>query len=443
MFLRLTSASLLLCFGCGGNDVHHLPDGPPNGDGSVVVDGPPDGTPHGLVSMTVFDQAGTGAVDVGVPVVFINPDGTLVATVATDSTGKASADVMPGASVTVVQANTSTNNTVLQTVLGAQPGDNLRIGVEVPGTAVGAFTVNFTPIAGVVNSYSVIGPCFPPAPATGGTATLMMFANCKLDTMDIVVIATSAAGVPLGFLEQTGVAFVAGGSTTIPAAALQPMATFNATYSNLPVEVTGVGLTRLVPDGFGLAASTNMTPTGTTLALSVLGAQPATALVRNLFQGPGRARQQLFQNLAGNVTTYGVDASTTLLPWLGTVTMDVTTGIVTEPVSSAGTTGDTPDLAVLQVAYNRPAAVATTTFRWLVFGPDAGNFTLPTMPAEVGAVNPSAGDVVSSASNFIIESDSVANYDAIRATPYKLLLQIPGQRIDGTKLRVGQTPPAP
>ncbi len=440
MFLRLTSASLLLWFGCGGNDVHHLPDAPGTGDGSGMSDAPPDAPPHGVVTMTVFDPGGTGAPAVGIPVVFINADGTFVANVPTDSTGKSSADVMPGASVTVVEVLSA--RTEMQTVLGAQPGDNLSIGVETPTLSAGSFTVNFTPIVGAAAfNYEVFGPCGS-VTTTTGTATLPMVNNCKLDTMEIAVFATSSAGQPAGYLSMAGVPFINGGSVTIPQGAFKPDVTFNASYTDISADVTNITLARSVPDGFGFAEQTNMATTGATLALSLPAPELTTALAASKFVGPANASQQLFQNLAGNTTTYQVDVGANLLPWLGQASLDVTTGVLSMPADSTGTSGDAPDLVLYETAYSR-GTLAPINFAWVVFGPSAGNVTLPMMPAALGNVNPQAGDTAGTSLGFSFDSDQFTGYDAVRATPYLLVPLIHPERIAGAKLRVSFSPVLP
>src|SRR3954471_14790518 len=84
--------TVVLCMGCGSVKSGQLPDAAPSIDA----------TTRGTVHVMVLDPSGTGAAAVGANVVFIDPDGTLVKRVATDSAGKADADVLPGASVTSI-----------------------------------------------------------------------------------------------------------------------------------------------------------------------------------------------------------------------------------------------------------------------------------------------------------------------------------------------------
>src|SRR5262249_50234347 len=150
--------------------------------------------------------------------VFVDPDGTLVKRAATDTSGKAQADVLPGGTVTsIVLVNMQY---MLMTVLGIKPGDDLVLGYRAAaGSVAGTFTVTYAPFTGATH-YIIASPCnatASPAPATGGPpppAQLTIFNSCKLDPMEIVVIPQGANG-SLTSISKTGVAFTAGGSTTI------------------------------------------------------------------------------------------------------------------------------------------------------------------------------------------------------------------------------------
>src|SRR5258708_6395463 len=83
-----------------------------------------DAPAHGVVTVTVLDPQGTGAPTQGVPVVFVDPSGMVVAHPVTDANGKASQDVKAGSSVTVVEM-TSTNGFEMIAILDVAPGDNL------------------------------------------------------------------------------------------------------------------------------------------------------------------------------------------------------------------------------------------------------------------------------------------------------------------------------
>src|SRR4029077_8100117 len=105
----------------------------------------------GTVRVTVLDPSGTGAPAVGANVVFLDPDGMLVKRVATDTSGKANADVLPGASVTSI-ALINTTQYQLQTVLGVKPGDDLVLGSKTADSSTaGTFTVTYPALSGATS----------------------------------------------------------------------------------------------------------------------------------------------------------------------------------------------------------------------------------------------------------------------------------------------------
>src|SRR4051812_11718103 len=73
------------------------------------ADAPQDADPRGPVHVTVRDVIGNGAPAPNIPVVFIDPDGTVVADIVSDADGRATANVLPGASVSAVYQQLTTN----------------------------------------------------------------------------------------------------------------------------------------------------------------------------------------------------------------------------------------------------------------------------------------------------------------------------------------------
>jgi hypothetical protein len=55
----------------------------------------------------------------------------------------------------------------------------------------------------------------------------------------------------------------------------------------------------------------------------------------------------------------------------------------------------------------------TTTFIWTLFAAEATDIVLPTLPAELAEIIPSAKDTLTSAA-FLLEADTITGYDAIR-----------------------------
>jgi hypothetical protein len=408
----------------------------------------PDAATRGTVHVTVLDPSGTGAPAVGASVVFLDPDGTLVKRAATDTGGKADADLLPGGSVTSVALQTSAYQ--IQSVLAVQPGDDLILGVKTPDTmAIGNVTVSFPAYTQVTPaSYTVGGPCgtgssFPP-PAGGpppASVTLSFNNTCKLDTMEIVVQANDGNGNPIAVIGKTGLPFVVNGTATVTGTYQAPR-TFTGSYTNVNANITSLGMTRTVPDGFGLSASPPIAaPPAATQVMTVAGVIGSSALIDTQLAIASRARQIVRQSISGSAASYGLDLSTTLLPWLGTPTFDAASGKLLVPTDPTGTTTAAPDLVRLAATYRRtdPVSGAQTSFTWTVFSPVAADLVLPRLPPEVGSVMPTSTDTVT-ITGFSLESDAVAGYDAVRHDLNAAFFQLTSSRPPGTTLRAAISP---
>jgi hypothetical protein len=433
--LHRLALTVVLGAGCGSVGNGHLPDAPPA----------PDAPARGTVHVTVLDPGGTGAPAVGANVVFIDPGGTLVKRVATDSAGKADAEVLPGASVTSVAR---INNTYqLQTIVAVKPGDDLVLGTRSQDfTSLGTFTVNYPPL-GTPASYQVAGPCglvFVSPPVAGQppptTATFTVSASCKQDPMEIIVSPNDVNGLPTAVISKTGVPFVANGSTTLTGN-YQGIRTFTASYSNVNPIVTSMSLSRTVPDAFGIGSSMAVQSPTASQVINLTGVTGSNARLITRFSTASRSFQDVRQNLSGSAVTYGLDAAANLLPWIDQPTLDVANHKLVVPLDMTGTSNARPDLFRVTATYRRTDMnQVTTSFSWTVFAPDAGDITLPTLPPEVGDVIPAATDTVGTVTAAMVDSDNVSGYDAIRNDLNAAFLLYGGSRPPGTTLRFSSSP---
>ena len=350
----------------------------------------------------------------GVPVVFVDADGTEVGHPVTDQDGIASADVHAGASATVV----ITRETITQmtTLLGLKPGDDIILGPRrgMP-TSAGNFTVSFATYSGATN-YTVYGPCG----ATNSTTSpvgLTMQSDCKQDTMDLLVVAYDPNGNPLASLTKTGVTFAAGGSTAVTGT-YQVVSNFTASYTNVSATVTSIDFTRELPDNDGFTRGASGAPASGTYSASVPAPQGSTARVITNLETSTGAQQTIEQAIQGNALTYGMDVGATALPWLGEPALDLANHTITVTIDPTGTSGDTPDVFALEGSYSRTIDQMNHSYDWLVLGPTPGDLVLPIMPAEVGDVMPKADDSSAFAAAFMVDSDAIAGYDAIRQDIY-------------------------
>ena len=405
---------------CGEVPTNHLADAPPGGsDGG----GGSDGASPGRVTVTALDSQGSAAPLVGAQVVFTDGKGSQRAV--TDATGTASASVDDGATLTVIGSTNGNNaSPFLQTVYGVKNGDHITLGTGRDFSDAGAFTVKFTPQQGVTN-YEVFGPCSATSVSnsTGGnslSASLSFQTQCKQDPMELVIVGFEAGtGVATISQDKTGVSFVNGGSTTLTGA-FKPFITLAASFTNGSDDST-VFLARLAPDNAGFESSVNATIVQGTAKPTVTGPVVSTALLQSDITRTGFGGQSVFQRIAGDATTYGLDIAGNVLPWLGAVTFDPAAQTIKVPVTTEGSKGDAPDLFACEVGYARMAGTTggpTTQFTWLIVTDKPGDVVLPTLPADLAGLSALASDTVGQADCVAVESDQIAGYDAARLTPY-------------------------
>ncbi len=406
---------------CGEVPTNHLADAPPGGSGDGG--GGSDGATAGLVKVTAFDIQGAATPLVGAQVVFTDAKGTQRGV--TDATGTASASVEDGGTVTVIGSTNGTNpEPFLQSVSGVKNGDHITLGTARDFSDAGSFTVKFTPQPGVTN-YEVFGPCGATSVsnATGGdslVASLSFQAQCKQDPMELVIVGFDAqSGLATISQDKTGVSFVAGGSTTLTGA-FRPFLTLAASYTN-GSDDNGVFLARLAPDNAGFESSVNAAIAGGTAKPAVTGPVTSTALLQSDITRAGLGRQSVFQRVAGDATTYGLDIAGNVLPWLGAITFDPATQTIKVPVTTEGSKGDAPDLFACEVGYARmdgTTGAQTAQFQWLIVTDKPGDVVLPTLPADLAGLAALATDVAGQSDCVAVESDQIAGYDAARLTPY-------------------------
>jgi hypothetical protein len=430
----LSSLAIALLVACGStSDTRHLPDAPPP---------PPmvDAAPHGGVTVTVLDpNGGTGLPSPGLPIVFFDPDGSVVVSELTGLDGKARADVKPGASFVVIVNNGGF--TLLYAVQALQPGDDIVFGQPASdNTVAGTFTVNFTTVANAT-SYQVYGPCGQTS-VTASPAVLQISNFCKpATTMELQVHAFNNVGTSLGFVDKTGVAFVAGGSVAMPTT-YTAYSAINATYTNA-TGISGIFLSRQAPGpgGFSSSSSSSGSPLPSTVVMpSFSGPATSVAVMQSQINTPANATGQVSTGVAGNATSYMLDLTANLLPWFDTPTFDVATRQLARPTITTGTTTDAPDLVLTFLSYNKMTSTTSHTVEWEIFGPTTAAFTLPSIPADLGDLNAAAGDTTSFVQAAMFEADSLAGWNAVRPN---IFVSINGGQVlpGGTgRFRISQSP---
>jgi hypothetical protein len=453
--MKIVSAALgALIAGAGCGSVNSNPGdaggGGSDGGGTGQLDGGPGDSSapiqRGAVQVTVVDPSGSGVPAVGVTVVFVDPDGTVVKTANTDSNGKASADVLPGASVTTVAPRASSFQ--MRTMLAVKPGDDLVIGPKVIDTRVsGTFTLSWPDAPNHATTFSVYGPCgfvglttfnpSLPGPTAPTTLSFGLQNGCRPETGEILIWARGQNGTSLHFNDNTDVPLSAGGSFAM-ANMWNGGFTFSASYTNA-ASVSTITSDRIVPDG-GRSAPVTMPATDNT-TIGMPGPFGVTARMVSKFAAASGAKQTVRQKLPGSATTYALNVNATLLAWLNAPTFNAAVQElqIIKLAPSAAAAAE-PDLLKVSASWQR----GSTQYSWEVFGPDATTVKLPVLPEAAGAgLNPTSADVLqTTATSF--EADTVAGYDAVRANAGAAITDLfVAPRSPAALIRISESPPPP
>jgi hypothetical protein len=381
-----------------------------------------DADQHGPVTVITMNPDGVSGPMMGATVVFQEPSGELAAEVVTDANGKASANVLPGATVTAVYVVSATRNDI-ETVTGVKPGDTITIGDVYDATADGTFTVNVIDVVGT-SAYYVFGPCgyntyVPPAAIAGGTVhrngviatdpvTISLQKGCEEPMMDLVAVRV-VGGAFTDYVELTNVPYVASGSVT-QTAAWTPVANLAFDVSDIPADVTSVVVSDTIPDNNGFNTSVVPAINTNDAQGSMIVPLAQTALVMSTFDGTHNGEQQVYDMVDGTKPTYALDAGASLLPWVDRPVLDLATGKVTTASAGGNVPGDAFDV---RVQFERPAATPTV-YAWSVWAASVGDVTLPTLPPDLAANDPLATDTFDSSSAYVFDLDPATGYDAVR-----------------------------
>jgi hypothetical protein len=394
-----------------------------HGDGNGADSGSlVDADLRGPVTVTVYATDGTTTPVENAQVVFVEPNGSIEATVPTNAQGVATANVLAGASVTAVYPTDPDFHHQLETVLGVKPGDAIAIGPigDPPhGAPTGTFTMN-VPDNGAA-SYAVYGPCggLTQSAAGSGSPTAVpidLYDDCKQSTMDVIAIANGGSGA-FAWVEKNGVAYTNGGSDTM-GSGWQPFHTVTATYTDVPVsDVVSISLIDSAPDTFGYLRSSYVPTTTATTTTSVQTVGAAHALITTQLSNDGQGRQDIYEVVDGTKTDYGLDVGASLLPWLDVPQLDVAGGKIT--VAQSGTSTLTPDLYDTFVDYQRTGTTTTVSFEWEILGPTPGDMAFPPLPASLSENVPLATDTVTFAWGMILDADAITSYDQIRGSLFQ------------------------
>jgi hypothetical protein len=414
-WMRWVGAWMLLV-ACGKAGTDAAPDAP-RIDGAIadattdaVADAPYDASTIAPVTVITYEMPSGSGVASDVPVVFVQPNGTIAGEVRSDLNGVASATVLPGASVTAVYRGAV--GATLYTVTEVQPGDHIDIG-PAPSQQVtsGTFTVNVPAYPGAM-AYDVYGPCggtFAGAAGNGAPtpATLTFADDCQKATMDLVVVALGPVS-PIAYVDANNVPYTNGGQLDITES-WQPLQTITASYANVPTGTKQPQFFSFVPDGAGWP-STGVSSGGGNMTVSAPVGVTSLFLTR-IESLDGVSVQEVIDQNTGTPSSYSLDLGATLLPWLAKPVLDPAKGTITTAVTGNGS----GDLFDVMVNYSRIVNNQTLKYEWTVFGPTPSDFTLPSLPLDLVDVAPHAGDQVSSSAYAdFYDAEAVTGYDQVR-----------------------------
>ncbi|HET9621441.1 MAG TPA: hypothetical protein VFP84_08755 [Kofleriaceae bacterium] len=427
--------ALLCCAACGkvGSSSGQLPDAAAGGAGDEQT--------RGTVHVTVLDPAGTGNPASNADVVFVDPGGA-VHRVKTDLAGKASAEVAIGASLTTVVMTAGGNGPQYQlyTVLDTRPDDDITLGMKsADTTTLGTFSISFPALANAA-FYSVSSPCGSlSVQATAGAAPsagLPMLAECKQDTMELVIVARDGNGAPLGSIDVPDVKVKINGTFAV-SGPYQGLVSLNASYANVNPVITKLQVARFLPDENGVVDAALASSINPTTVLGVTGGAAAKAHILTTAGKSLTTTQLIHQDVPGNTVTYGFDLSTKLLPWLALPTYDVDAHKIIVPIDTTGTSHDATDLFQTGIRYSRTDANNTTAaFAWTVYGASIADVTLPALPDDLAALLPIGSDSLGTSGAVAFDAASVPGYDTVRQAPTAAIFNYTGGRLADPNVRI-------
>jgi hypothetical protein len=389
---RLAVMSLLL--GACGKEASFAdagPDAPTAPDGATTPDADttPDARVRGPVTVDVRSMNQDGLPEVEAPVVFVDIDGTVTRT-ATDADGRASAEVAPGASVTVVWPRGA--GARLVTILAIVPGDELFVGTRASlgEDRTGRTTVTLAPQAGLAANvaYTTCGSVQSQEPQST-TVETGWFAFCEQSDDDFLVMAYDEGGAVDSFVYLGNQPNASGHPTavTMPTAWQAPV-DYIASLRNVPDTITSADVRLRVRSGTSSLLSFRSfvdTPPGTTdvtftdVPLAGDSFDVNASFARTDPDGVLRAQRIRLQHAPAATGTVDLGAA---LPFVTSATLDLAERRVSWTEMGTGT----PDVQVTTVFYDRTKGQG---YEWRVIAPGGtGALTLPALPAEVGEVAP-------------------------------------------------------
>lgn len=382
----------------GARDALGLGDAPqPAIDAAVdaavdaAIDAPPDAPETGLVTITVYDATHVPAP--GVPVVFQDPDGSVVSEASTDAQGMASATMEAGGSVTChggPAANT------LYTFTAVKPGDQLLVGTAGPPAT---FQVSFKlPAVANAYEYSVQTRCGSGGAGSGANPVATVGLSCSPVDLYVSAKDQTVNHFTMAAFYKANVSVASGDTIDLTGETYQPLATTTIEVDNVPPQVTTVSASIELWDGkflfenmiagLGLASGK---ATGSVPLPQLAGLDMQARVVLSAYPQPGvPSSQEVRQNLPLS-TAYTLDATANAIAWIPNGVRYDIAGSQVAWTEAAGAL--TADYARAEVQVTRTSSNTTTYFVREIAGPyTPGHLTVPVLPDSLAIYDLQPGD---------------------------------------------------
>jgi hypothetical protein len=384
--MRVCSLLGVFVMACGGGD-----DNPP--DGAAI-----DAAPTGPVRVTVRDTLGPKA---NVRVVFQAADSGLVADATTDAMGQASAMVLDGGFVTVIQPFGAAPRDV-RTIAGVKPGDALVFERKIASSGE-LVTIKFPKdVTAGVDQYAIVtsraSQMF--TPTGGGPYTVSTFAAAGDQDVCVVSYGASHPRSAIYFQHATITAGTTVDLSTEPYAAV---ATSNYRFLSPPLGTQTLELTRQSSAGVGvtdLVITSHQDPAMFDLSL-VTVPTIAREVGRLIFTGITN-----FDVVAWNNGALGEIDLAGQIPALTKIGYDVPSHTYQWTAQSTAMTFTAGSMQVQRSGGGDP-------WWWSILAPGAPTgVELPVLPGDLAMFNPIATDTLTG--NYWVGTTVGVSYDQLR-----------------------------
>lgn len=375
--------------------------------------------------VTVRAVRKTGPI-LGVPVIFRDPMGNELATLATDAMGEVRYPMPTGGSVTVIaeRALTGTQDELI-TYLGVMPGDVLQTGHFAPQFDTTPVTIAFPPVA-EGSRFVVATSCGPEVQVPAApTPQIPLARDCS--QLNLVATVLGPTLQPVGSLRKSAIAIGPNQPIDLSTERITPLANRSLTVTNPPSALQRVTIDLAMMAGrltypHRISTAVDMPPGGVAISGPLTGDAEANELVQ-ITASRGNTWETLTAVRPPNAPRTIDFAAQALGPLLTAPVFDASDNAV-RWVRPAGPAADA---AVTSLTVTRTAA--QTTFAHTVVAPATEDrVRLPSMPELFARYRPDANDAVT-INQIVLHRVDAGGYHALRSN---LLAQSPLEILRGS-----------